>query len=104
MHVKSVEAKSSLAVWCESSERQMPIQVSSTTVTEAQNYGVHHQLLSCFRYKCSIGGGALDLNVCLRETLDLLQNLLSEIKDVLKDDFSNEEVPANYLPEFSLDS
>ncbi|GFT55005.1 hypothetical protein TNCV_2325191 [Trichonephila clavipes] len=38
---------------------------------------------------------------CLQETLDLLQNLLSEINDVLTDDFSD-EVPANYLLEFSI--
>ncbi|GFW51612.1 hypothetical protein TNCV_4212881 [Trichonephila clavipes] len=38
------------------------------------------------------------------EALDLLQNLLSEINDVLTDDLSDEEVPANYLLEFSLDS
>ncbi|GFV00283.1 hypothetical protein TNCV_2117371 [Trichonephila clavipes] len=42
--------------------------------------------------------------LCLREALDLLQNLLSEINDVLTDDFSDEKVPANYLLEFSLDS
>ncbi|GFT08008.1 hypothetical protein TNCV_2589341 [Trichonephila clavipes] len=42
--------------------------------------------------------------LCLQEALDLLQNLLSEVNDVLSDDFSNEEVPGNYLLEFSLDS
>ncbi|GFY27238.1 hypothetical protein TNCV_2068591 [Trichonephila clavipes] len=40
----------------------------------------------------------------LQEALDLLQNLPSEISDVLTDDFSDEEVPANYLLKFSLDS
>ncbi|GFU70255.1 hypothetical protein TNCV_903971 [Trichonephila clavipes] len=38
----------------------------------------------------------------LQETLDLLQNL-PEIRDVLTDDFSKEEVPINNLLEFSLD-
>ncbi|GFU49621.1 hypothetical protein TNCV_4143891 [Trichonephila clavipes] len=38
------------------------------------------------------------------EALDLLQNLLSGINDVLTDDYSDKEVPANYLLEFSLDS
>ncbi|GFS56266.1 hypothetical protein TNCV_2769381 [Trichonephila clavipes] len=40
----------------------------------------------------------------LQEALDLLQNLPSEINDVHTDDFSDEEVPANNLLEFSLDS
>ncbi|GFX31509.1 hypothetical protein TNCV_1781051 [Trichonephila clavipes] len=40
----------------------------------------------------------------LQDTLDLLHNLPSEISDVLTDDFSDEEVPANNLLEFSLDS
>ncbi|GFU21558.1 hypothetical protein TNCV_3827591 [Trichonephila clavipes] len=48
-------------------------------------------------------------NVWKKETLpsrglDLLQNLYSEINDVPVDDFSDEEVPANYLLECSLDS
>ncbi|GFX17177.1 hypothetical protein TNCV_2857001 [Trichonephila clavipes] len=42
--------------------------------------------------------------LCLQEALDLLQNLPSEIHDVLTDDFSDEEIPANYLLEFLLDS
>ncbi|GFW11300.1 hypothetical protein TNCV_3808201 [Trichonephila clavipes] len=42
--------------------------------------------------------------LCLQEALDLLQNLPFEISDVLADDFSEEEVPANNLLEFSLDS
>ncbi|GFT05325.1 hypothetical protein TNCV_123541 [Trichonephila clavipes] len=33
----------------------------------------------------------------LQEPLDLLKNLPSEISDVLTDDFSDEEVPANNL-------
>ncbi|GFU72212.1 uncharacterized protein TNCV_509751 [Trichonephila clavipes] len=41
--------------------------------------------------------------LCPQEALDLLQNLRSEINDVLTDNFSDEEVPANYLLEFSLD-
>ncbi|GFX35749.1 hypothetical protein TNCV_745421 [Trichonephila clavipes] len=40
--------------------------------------------------------------LCHQEALDLLQNLLSEINAVLTDDFSDEEVPENYLLEFSL--
>ncbi|GFW31051.1 hypothetical protein TNCV_4523201 [Trichonephila clavipes] len=40
--------------------------------------------------------------LCLQEALDLLQSLLFEINDVLTDNFSDEEVPANYLLEFSL--
>ncbi|GFV35070.1 hypothetical protein TNCV_2304221 [Trichonephila clavipes] len=40
----------------------------------------------------------------LQEALDLLQNLPSEISDVLTNDFSDEEVPANNLLECSLDS
>ncbi|GFX18295.1 hypothetical protein TNCV_4305961 [Trichonephila clavipes] len=40
----------------------------------------------------------------LQEALDLLQNELSEINDVLTDDLSDEEVPANYVLEFLLDS
>ncbi|GFS62229.1 FLJ37770-like protein [Trichonephila clavipes] len=39
----------------------------------------------------------------LQEALALLQNLPSEISDILTDDFSVEEVPANNLLEFSLD-
>ncbi|GFS69134.1 hypothetical protein TNCV_4009941 [Trichonephila clavipes] len=39
----------------------------------------------------------------LQEVLNLLQNLLSEINDVLTD-CSDEEVPANYMLEFLLDS
>ncbi|GFW72368.1 hypothetical protein TNCV_704051 [Trichonephila clavipes] len=39
----------------------------------------------------------------LQEALDLL-NVPSEISDVLTDDFSDEEVPANNLLKFSLDS
>ncbi|GFY17856.1 hypothetical protein TNCV_1075911 [Trichonephila clavipes] len=42
--------------------------------------------------------------VSLQEVLDLLQKLLSEINDALTDDFSDEEISANYLLEFSLDS
>ncbi|GFW48143.1 hypothetical protein TNCV_3076831 [Trichonephila clavipes] len=42
--------------------------------------------------------------LCPQEALDFLQNLLSEIKDVLIDDFSDEKVPANNLLEFLLDS
>ncbi|GFW25244.1 transposable element Tcb2 transposase [Trichonephila clavipes] len=38
-----------------------------------------------------------------QEALDLLQNLPSEISDVLTDDSSDEEVKANNLLEFSLD-
>ncbi|GFT94025.1 hypothetical protein TNCV_3219521 [Trichonephila clavipes] len=40
----------------------------------------------------------------LQEALDLLQNLPSEISDVLTDDFSDEEVPANNLLGLSSDS
>ncbi|GFT31808.1 hypothetical protein TNCV_3081091 [Trichonephila clavipes] len=39
-----------------------------------------------------------------QEALDLLQSLPPEIRDVLTDDFSGEEVPANNLLKFSLDS
>ncbi|PRD26422.1 UNVERIFIED_CONTAM: hypothetical protein NCL1_38170 [Trichonephila clavipes] len=42
--------------------------------------------------------------LCLQEALDLFQSLLSEIHDVLTNDFSDKEVPANYLLELSLDS
>ncbi|GFU54484.1 hypothetical protein TNCV_3024601 [Trichonephila clavipes] len=42
--------------------------------------------------------------LCLLEALDLFQNPLSEIKSALTDAFSAEEVPENYLLEFSLDS
>ncbi|GFW01603.1 hypothetical protein TNCV_4085181 [Trichonephila clavipes] len=37
----------------------------------------------------------------LEEDLNLLQNLPSEISDVLTDDFSYEQVPENYLQELS---
>ncbi|GFX70944.1 hypothetical protein TNCV_1689271 [Trichonephila clavipes] len=40
----------------------------------------------------------------LQEPLDLLQNLRSEIRDALTDDFSDEEVPENNLLKVSLDS
>ncbi|GFV33485.1 hypothetical protein TNCV_318111 [Trichonephila clavipes] len=40
----------------------------------------------------------------LQKVSDLLQNLLSEISDALTDDFSDEEVLANNLLEFLLDS
>ncbi|GFV10382.1 hypothetical protein TNCV_4689901 [Trichonephila clavipes] len=40
----------------------------------------------------------------LQEVLDLLQNLPSEISDVLRNYFSVEEVPTNNLLGFSLDS
>ncbi|GFX82343.1 integrase catalytic domain-containing protein [Trichonephila clavipes] len=40
----------------------------------------------------------------LQEALDFLQNLPSEICDVLTDYFSDEEVPADHLLEISLDS
>ncbi|GFY36679.1 hypothetical protein TNCV_2566421 [Trichonephila clavipes] len=40
----------------------------------------------------------------LQEALDLLQNLPSESNDALTDDSSDEDVPANYLLEFSLNS
>ncbi|GFU86680.1 hypothetical protein TNCV_2881001 [Trichonephila clavipes] len=40
----------------------------------------------------------------LQEALDLLQNLPSVMSDVQTDNFSDEEVPANNLLEFSLDS
>ncbi|GFX35110.1 hypothetical protein TNCV_2330501 [Trichonephila clavipes] len=40
----------------------------------------------------------------LQEALDLLQNLPSEISDALTDDFSDEEVTANNLLGFSIDS
>ncbi|GFY36083.1 hypothetical protein TNCV_4844551 [Trichonephila clavipes] len=39
-----------------------------------------------------------------QDTLDLLQNLPSESSDAPTDDSSDEEIPANYLLEFSLDS
>ncbi|GFU49741.1 hypothetical protein TNCV_2930271 [Trichonephila clavipes] len=42
--------------------------------------------------------------LCLQETLDLFQNLPPEISDVPADESSDEEVPANYLLELSLDS
>ncbi|GFW08537.1 DUF4817 domain-containing protein [Trichonephila clavipes] len=42
--------------------------------------------------------------LCLQEALNLLQNLLSEIKGVLTDEFLVEEVPADYLLKFLLDS
>ncbi|GFT62679.1 hypothetical protein TNCV_3096151 [Trichonephila clavipes] len=41
--------------------------------------------------------------LCLQEALDLLLNLLSEINNILTDDFSD-EVPAYCLLEFPLDS
>ncbi|GFV08463.1 hypothetical protein TNCV_2936791 [Trichonephila clavipes] len=40
----------------------------------------------------------------LQEVLDLLQNMPYESSDALTDDSSDEEVPANDLLEFSLDS
>ncbi|GFW47173.1 hypothetical protein TNCV_56261 [Trichonephila clavipes] len=40
----------------------------------------------------------------LQEALDLLQNLPSESIDALADDSSDEDVPANYLLEFPLNS
>ncbi|GFS78761.1 hypothetical protein TNCV_3149151 [Trichonephila clavipes] len=40
----------------------------------------------------------------LQEALDLLQNLPSESGDALTDDSSDEDVPAKYLLEFSLNS
>ncbi|GFX41727.1 hypothetical protein TNCV_388401 [Trichonephila clavipes] len=39
----------------------------------------------------------------LQEALDLLQNLPSQISDILTDAFSEEEIPANNLLEFSLE-
>ncbi|GFT69096.1 hypothetical protein TNCV_3904901 [Trichonephila clavipes] len=47
---------------------------------------------------------SLKKKISLQEALDLLQNLPSEISDVLTNDFSWEEVPANNLLEFLLDS
>ncbi|GFT37750.1 hypothetical protein TNCV_4128341 [Trichonephila clavipes] len=35
------------------------------------------------------------MKICLQEALNLLQNLLSEINDLLTDDFADAEVPAN---------
>ncbi|GFX20564.1 hypothetical protein TNCV_3489211 [Trichonephila clavipes] len=40
----------------------------------------------------------------LQKAVCLLQNLPSEISDILTDDVSDEEVPANNLLEFLLDS
>ncbi|GFV39476.1 hypothetical protein TNCV_1372551 [Trichonephila clavipes] len=40
----------------------------------------------------------------LQEALDFLQNLPSESSEVLTVDSSDEDVPANYLLEFSLNS
>ncbi|GFW56308.1 hypothetical protein TNCV_1878281 [Trichonephila clavipes] len=42
--------------------------------------------------------------LCLQKASDLLQNLLSGINDVLTNDFSDEELLANNLLEFLLDS
>ncbi|GFT69701.1 DUF4817 domain-containing protein [Trichonephila clavipes] len=42
--------------------------------------------------------------LCLQEAFDLLENLPPEISDALRNDFSDEEVPANNLLNFSLDS
>ncbi|GFW85887.1 hypothetical protein TNCV_1623311 [Trichonephila clavipes] len=52
----------------------------------------------------NIGGKSGKNKLSLSEALDLLQNLPSEISDALTDDFSDGEVPANNLLEFSLDS
>ncbi|GFY14828.1 hypothetical protein TNCV_648711 [Trichonephila clavipes] len=40
----------------------------------------------------------------LQEVLDLLQNLASESSDALTYDSSDEDIPANYLMEFLLNS
>ncbi|GFU85173.1 hypothetical protein TNCV_1554361 [Trichonephila clavipes] len=47
---------------------------------------------------------SLEKKLSLQEALDLLQNVSSEINHVLTEDFSDEEVLANYLLEFSLGS
>ncbi|GFW91664.1 hypothetical protein TNCV_4500831 [Trichonephila clavipes] len=52
----------------------------------------------------SVGVISEKKNLSLQETLDLLQNLPSEISDELTHDFSDEEVPTKTLQEFSLDS
>ncbi|GFS65544.1 hypothetical protein TNCV_2469271 [Trichonephila clavipes] len=50
-------------------------------------------------------GDSLEKSSVFQEATDykLLQNLPSEISDVLTDDFSDDEVPANDLLEFSID-
>ncbi|GFU72378.1 hypothetical protein TNCV_933291 [Trichonephila clavipes] len=46
----------------------------------------------------------LEKRNCLQDALNLLQNVQTEVNDVLSGDFSGEEVPANFLLELLQDS